>query len=318
MIHLVTGGAGFIGSNLLRVLLARGEEVIAFDNLVRGSQAHFGDLRRNNRFCFEKVDCADLESFRATIAHNLGNRQAAAIWHMAANSDIPAGIADPYIDLRDTFITTFNTVLVMREFGIPEIHFASSSAIYGDFGEHAISEDSAPCKPISNYGAMKLASEAQICAALEAHAGRASIFRFPNVVGAPATHGAIFDFVGKLRSDPLHLEVLGDGSQRKAYLHVTDLVDAMLFIAEKGNDKINIYNIGPNDDGVTVQFIAERVRDAVSPQAQIIYGKGNRGWVGDVPKFRYATHRLAKLGWEPKLGSEEAIRIAIRDIVRQI
>src|SRR4030095_14803418 len=127
------------------------------------------------------------------------------------------------------------------------------------------SERSAPLNPISNYGAMKLASEAQICAALEGHSGRASVFRFPNFVGAPATHGVIFDFIHKLRANPEHLEVLGDGTQQKAYLHVAELVEAMLFIAREAKDKVAILNIGPPDAGVSVKSIAEDVCSVVAP-----------------------------------------------------
>jgi UDP-glucose 4-epimerase len=161
---------------------------------------------------------------------------------------------------------------------------------------------------------MKLASEGQISAAAEAYGCQASIFRFPNVVGAPATHGAIFDFINKLRTNPQRLTVLGNGTQQKAYLHVEDLVDAMLFIAERAPNKVNLYNIGPNDAGVTVRFIAQSVRDVVAPEAEIVYGHGDRGWIGDVPKFRYATRKLAQLGWKPSMNSETAVRRAIDEI----
>jgi UDP-glucose 4-epimerase len=314
VVHLITGAAGFIGSHLVTALLLRGHDVIAFDNLALGNTRHLDAALATGRCTFMQIDCANLAEFRSAVGTALDGRKGCAIWHLAANSDIPAGIANPHIDLRDTFLTTFNSLLVMREFVIPEFHFASSSAIYGDFGDVEISEHAGPCQPISNYGAMKLASEGQICAALESQGRRASIFRFPNVVGAPATHGVILDFVNKLRADKRRLPVLGDGTQRKAYLHVDDLVAAMLFIAEVGPDKINLYNIGPRDAGVTVRFIAECVRDIVAPGAEIIYGHGDRGWVGDVPRFRYATDRLAGLGWEPRLGSEAAVRRAVSDI----
>jgi UDP-glucose 4-epimerase len=314
-VHLITGGAGFIASHLVTALLSQGHDVVAFDNLSRGDVRNLEAAIATGRCRFIQVDCADSEGFKAAVGAALSGRSGHAIWHLAANSDIPAGVADPQIDLRDTFLTTFNALLAMREFAIPEFHFASSSAVYGDFGDLEISEDTGPCQPISNYGAMKLASEGQICAALESYGRRASIFRFPNVVGAPATHGAIFDFIKKLKEDRSRLPVLGDGTQQKAYLHVDDLISAMLFIAEVAPGKINLYNIGPRDAGVTVGFIAECVRDMVAPNAEIIYGHGDRGWVGDVPRFRYATDRLVKLGWEPEMSSEAAVRRAVRDIV---
>ena len=180
-----------------------------------------------------------------------------------------------------------------------------------------IEEDSGPLRPISNYGAMKLAAEAQISAARETFLGRADIFRFPNVVGTPATHGVIYDFIAKLRRTPDRLDVLGDGSQQKPYMHVDDLIDAMLFIVMRADERFNVFNIAPDDDGVTVRFIAETVCDIVAPRAEIRFGTGDRGWVGDVPKFRYSTARLERLGWRPKLSSADAVRRAAREIAAQ-
>ncbi|WP_244536847.1 NAD-dependent epimerase/dehydratase family protein [Methylobacterium brachiatum] len=312
----MTGGAGFIATNLIHRLISLGHTVLALDDLSRGRPDFWAPFQ--DRPCFRStiVDCADLQAFRAALHDTVGDG-AAAIWHLAANSDIPAGIADPRIDLQQTFLTTFNTLVLMREFAIPTLHFASSSAIYGDRGETVIHEDIGPLEPISNYGAMKLASEAQIRAAVEAFLPQANIFRFPNVVGVPATHGVLIDFVNKLKANPRTLDVLGDGTQRKAYLHVEELVDAMLFIAGHARGRYNVFNIGPPDEGVTVRAIAEAVRDRVSPDAEIRYGTGGRGWVGDVPRFRYATERLAELGWRPQRDSIGAVRRAIDQIVAQ-
>jgi len=164
---------------------------------------------------------------------------------------------------------------------------------------------------------MKLASEAQIRAAVEAGLERADIFRFPNVVGTPATHGVIIDLIRKCRKTPTGFDVLGDGTQQKAYLHVDDLVDAMLYIADRATGRYNVFNIGPDDEGITVARIAETVRDSVSPGAQIRYGRGNKGWTGDVPRFRYDTRKLAGLGWKPKLNSDGAIARAVSEIAEQ-
>jgi UDP-glucose 4-epimerase len=316
--HLVTGAAGFVGYHLVKALVARGDDVVALDNLSRGRAAYLEKVVEAGRCRLVQVDCADEKAFRAAAQCALEGRPAAAIWHLAANSDIPAGVADARIDLRDTFMTTFAALGVMAALGVPAFHFASSSAIYGDFGDTEIREDAGPCRPISNYGAMKLASEGQISAAMESLGTRATIFRFPNVVGAPATHGVIFDFVNKLRTDPHRLNVLGNGTQRKAYLHVEELVNAMLFISGRAREKVAILNIGPPDAGVTVREIAEAVRDAVSPHAEIVYGAGNHGWVGDVPRFRYATDRLAALGWKPTLTSRQAIVRAVHDILGSV
>jgi UDP-glucose 4-epimerase len=183
--------------------------------------------------------------------------------------------------------------------------------------DRPIAEDHGPLEPISNYGAMKLASEAQIRAAVEAYLPRADVFRFPNVVGTPATHGVIVDLVRKCRATPTGFDVLGDGTQQKIYLHVDDLVSAMLFIADRAATRHSVFNIGPDDEGASVKTIAEAVRDRVSPGAEIRYGKGSKGWIGDVPRFRYATGRLAAFGWTPSMGSVAAIRKAVDEIARQ-
>lgn len=240
------------------------------------------------------------------------------MWHLAANSDIPAGVENPDVDLKDTFLTTFELLRSMRQYDVKTFHFASSSAIYGDLGTVKLYEGIGPLLPISNYGAMKLASEAQISAAAECFLERVNIFRFPNVVGTPATHGVILDFINKLASDSHELHVLGDGTQQKAYLHVSDLVDAMFAISSRKIDvKIDVVNIGPVDDGVTVRWIAEQVVARISPDAKIMYGKGNKGWVGDVPRFNYSTDRLQSYGWSPKLNSSEAVLRAIDEIAIQ-
>jgi UDP-glucose 4-epimerase len=315
--HVVTGGAGFVATCLIARLLQRGDAVIALDDLSRGERKHWAPFAANSSFQSIVVDCADLDKFRRALQSIEGDAPVQHVWHLAANSDIPAGIADPTIDLRGTFFTTFNTLVLMRELGIPALHFASSSAIYGDLGETWIGEDSGPLEPISNYGAMKLASEAQIRAAVEAFLSRADIFRFPNVVGVPATHGVILDFVRKLKRTPDTLEVLGNGTQMKAYIHVEELVDAMLFITEHATGRYNVFNIGPRDAGIEVRTIAELVRDRVSKGAAIKFGESGRGWVGDVPRFRYSTERLAALGWRPRLSSEEVIRLAVEQIAGQ-
>jgi UDP-glucose 4-epimerase len=312
---LVTGGAGFVAATLLQRLLDRGATVLALDNLCRGALANIQPLLSNPRLRFIEVALDDLAAFRQAVAGT--GLQFSAIWHLAANSDIPAGVADPRIDLRDTFMTTFNSLLVAKEFGIRRYYFASSSAIYGDFGDREITESIGPVLPISNYGAMKLASEGQISAAVESFLDQALLFRFPNVVGTPATHGVILDFVRKLKATPDVLEVLGDGSQQKAYLHVQDLVDAMLFLADRHHKGIDVFNIGPQDDGILVRDIASFVVEQVSPGARLQFGTGNKGWIGDVPRFRYSVARLVEAGWKPSLDSRGAVRRAVREIAAQ-
>jgi UDP-glucose 4-epimerase len=317
MTTLVTGGAGFVAATLIARLLERGDRVLALDNLCRGAMANIAAFERHPRFAFARAELADLGAFRTAIADHAGMGPVEEVWHLAANSDIPAGIADANVDLRDTFMTTFNTLEVMQETGAKRLLFASSSAIYGDLGERPLTEDIGPLFPISNYGAMKLASEAAITAAAEKFLDRALLFRFPNVVGVPATHGVILDFIRRLKADPSHLRVLGDGSQQKAYLHVSDLVDAMLLIQRSATAKVDAFNIGPTDEGVTVRRIAEETVAVAAPGAELRFGQGNKGWVGDVPRFSYSTAKLQALGWAPSMDSLGAIRRAIGEIVAQ-
>lgn len=316
-ISLVAGGAGFVGANLCAKLIAEGRAVVVVDNLLRGSRNYLPDFPESELF-FIEADLADRSQATKAFAKANEIGKIEEVWHLAANSDIPAGIADSDVDLRDTFLTTLEILRCMRFFGIEEIYFASSSAIYGDLGDRALHEEIGPLLPISNYGAMKLASEALISAAAESHLKRACLFRFPNVVGIPATHGVILDFVRKLKACGRSLEVLGDGTQRKAYLHVSDLIEAMLFVRSRSNvPKMLPINIGPVDEGVYVRWIAEQVVRRVAPTAQIKYGAGGRGWVGDVPKFRYSTDRIQVLGWRPVFGSEAAVLRAIDEIAAQ-
>ena len=310
--HLIAGGAGFVGVNLAQALLERGDHVLVVDDLSRGSREGMARLEGYERFAFIEADCSDPETLDRAIV----DVEIDEIWHMAANSDIPAGVADYRVDLRQTFLTTVAILDVMKRRSIGILHFASSSAIYGDHGDRLIEEDIGPLQPISNYGAMKLASEAQIRAAREAYLKRASIFRFPNVIGVPATHGVILDFVRKLKETPDLLVVLGDGSQQKAYLHVKDLVRAMLHIRDRA-EGFAVYNIGPTDNGINVRSIAERVRDRLCPTAALQFGEGNRGWVGDVPKFLYSVERLLGTGWSPTMSSRDAMHQAVDEIIDQ-
>jgi UDP-glucose 4-epimerase len=210
-------------------------------------------------------------------------------------------------------MTTFNLLLLMNGHGTKKFAFASSSAIYGSL-DVELKEESGPLFPISNYGAMKLASEGIISAAAEAFLERVWIFRFPNVVGGRGTHGVIYDLLGKLQRNQNELTVLGDGKQCKPYLHVSDLIDCLIFIRRNGPDRINCYNIGQTDDGATVSFIAQEVVKGSGCDARIVYTGGNQGWAGDVPRFAYSTQKLSGLGWRPRLGSRDAVRRAVSEL----
>jgi UDP-glucose 4-epimerase len=318
MTILITGVAGFIGTNLTKKLLSQGHIVIGIDNFCRGNKSNLLDFISNKSFHLIELDIVNYDELLATLSLMHTDYQIEQVWHLAANSDIPAGVADIEVDFRDTFMTTMNIMKVMKQLKIYSIVFASTSAVYGDLGNSKIEENAGPLLPISNYGAMKLASEAIISASAESFLKNAFIFRFPNVIGVPATHGVILDFIHKLKLNSTELNVLGNGTQQKGYLHVDELLDAMFFIITNSSEKLNYFNIGNVDEGVTVKFIAEAVVAHCCPTAKINYGKENRGWIGDVPKFNYSIEKLLKLGWKPKLSSSESILKAIYQISNQL
>lgn len=311
--YLITGVAGFIGSQLADRLLSAGHTVIGLDNLSRGSLDNIQDASKNKNFIFFKNDIAnDLNLIRDGLS-KYADGKIDFVWHLAANSDIANGVRDPEIDLKDTFLTTFNLLILMRELRVPEIAFASTSAVYGS-APGRLTESAGPLLPISNYGAMKLASEGLISAAAESFLKRAYIFRFPNVIGPRLTHGVIFDLLHKLRKNREALEVLGDGRQQKPYLYASDLIDAMMYVVENSNDKLALFNIGPLDDGATVAEIVDIILSAVDTKVIVSYTGGARGWVGDVPKFSYSIDKLLDLGWTPAATSLDAIERTVAEV----
>jgi UDP-glucose 4-epimerase len=280
--------------------------------MLLGKHENLTEARKITNFSFGELDVNDAERYLTFLRGETGRNPIDTVWHLAANSDIQAGARDPDADLRLTFMTTYNVLKAMQALGIGRVVFASSSAIYGEH-DGPLREDSGPLFPISNYGAMKLASEGIISAALEQHLKQAWIFRFPNVVGGRATHGAIYDFINKLKNNPAELEVLGDGTQQKPYLHVSELIDAMLWAYERSTSRLNCFNIAPASGSSTVRFIAEAVVRAATPDAKIRYTGGSRGWVGDVPRFSYSIEKIQRLGWTPKMNSDQAVELAIRE-----
>ena len=312
---LITGGAGFIGSNLASYFLDNNRDVIVFDNLSNSCIGNMSKFFESDRFTFKNIDLSDYSSFEAAV--DSLNINIDEVWHLAANSDIKSGSDDMDIDFRNTFLTTFNSLKICKKFSIKKFFFSSSSAIYGDFGSNLIHEEIAPLLPISNYGAMKLASEALISSACESYLDKAYIFRFPNVIGIPATHGVILDLLMKLKNDNSKLHVLGNGLQRKHFMHVNDLISAMFFISKHSNKKINIYNIGQKDKGVFIKDIASLLIDHLGLSIEIIYDNDLKGWNGDVPVVNYSSLKLHSLGWNSSLNSEQSVRLAISEIVNQ-
>lgn len=303
---LVTGGAGFIGSHLCDVLIADGHNVTVVDNLVLGKVENIEHLINNPNFRFMREDLNNTPSMDMIFKDG----EFDMVYHLAANSDIQKGGKDPMVDYQLTFNTTFNVLQMMKKYEIKKFFFASTSAIYGETYD-VLNEDYGPLKPVSNYGAGKLASEAFISAFASTYHIQTWITRFPNVVGERFTHGVIYDFIHKLQKNPNELEVLGNGEQCKPYVYVKDLVAGIQFVINHSNEPYNVYMLG-SDTRTKVKEIAAMVIEEMGLNASIRYTGGDRGWVGDVPEFRYDLTKVNNLGWKASYDSNGAVRKAIQ------
>ena len=304
---LVTGGAGFIGSHACDRLLARGDQVHALDNLRLGRMANVAHLLENPRFRFLEADLLDLERLRALFAAERYD----AVLHLAANSDIQRSTAETDLDLRLNCVTTHNVLECARLAGTREILFASSSTVYGAH-VRPLAEDTGPLLPVSLYGAGKLAAEAFLSAFAALFDLSVWIFRLPNVVGSRMTHGAVHDFIHRLREEPARLVVLGDGRQRKPYVLVDEVLDAVFLAWERSRERVNCFNLGVNTTS-SVQRLAEIVIEEMGlANVAIEYTGGAGGWPGDVPRFQYNLRKIHALGWQAQLTSDEAVRFAAR------
>jgi len=305
----VTGGAGFIGSHLVDKLIKKENQVTVFDNLSSGKKEFIKHNFDNKNFKLIEGDLLDIK----ILEENIKNHD--IVFHIAANPFVRMGEKKTRLDLDQGTIATYNLLESMRKNNIKKIVFSSSSVVYGETPQINIPETYGPTLPISLYGAGKLGGEGLISAFTGTFDFQAWIYRFANVVGIRGTHGVIVDFIDKLRKNPKELEILGDGKQQKPYLHVTDIVDGILFGYEKAKEKINLYNIGV-DSNTTVKKIAEMVVEEMNlKDVKFNYTGGKRGWAGDVPRFQLSTEKMKKLGWKAKYTSDNAVRKAIREIL---
>jgi UDP-glucose 4-epimerase len=311
MRHLVTGGAGFIGSHLVDRLLAEGHEVVAFDNLSSGKEAFLAGGKKSPRFRFVRGELLDAGAVRAAM------KGVEFVHHLAANPDIRYGIANTDWDLKQNLLTTQIVLEAMRVEGCRRIALSSTSAVYGERVPMPTPESAGPALPISLYGASKLGAEAYVSAFVGTFGFQGWVWRFANIVGPRGTHGVILDFIDKLKKDPTRLEILGDGAQRKSYLVVDELVDAMTYLAKRADAPVNVFNLGSGDN-VTVKRIAEIVVERLAlKDVRFDYTGGPRGWPGDVPKMLLDASAAAKLGWKAKRSSEEAVREAVDALVAE-
>lgn len=310
---LITGGAGFVGSNLAERLLNDGHEVTVVDNLSGGSLNFLSGCLLNGRFRFEKQDLLNLDALPEIFqGHD-------AVFHLAANSNIPEGRRKSDIDLQLGTIATYNVLEAMRRAGVREIAFSSSSVVYGEPVVTPTPEDYGPLFPISLYGASKLACEGLVSAFCHNYGFQAWIYRFANICGPHSTHGVILDFIRKLQANPGELEILGDGKQAKPYLHVSECVDGMLYLWRLVRDRqLLACNLGCSG-ATSTDDIARCLTEAMDLRdVELRHTGGTRGWPGDVPQVRLDCSKLNSLGWSAKYSSDEAVRLAIRQVVQEV
>lgn len=299
---LVAGGAGFIGSHLIDALLAEGNDVVCVDDFFIGTKENIAHLKDNAHFKFYEQDLTDLDK----VLEIFKKEQVEYVFHLAANSDIQASAQSPMIEYKNTYSTTFILLECMRQCGVKKLFFASTSAVYGEQMGAEVSEEAVALKPISYYGGAKLGSEGIISSFAYMNDMSVLVFRFPNVIGPRLTHGVIYDFVKRLKDDPSHLKILGDGRQSKPYIYVLDLVDAIMHFkdAPKG---VTLYNVGVETQ-TSVTRIAEIVCEKMGLSGiPFEYTGGRGGWKGDVPVFAYNLEKIHATGWTAHMTSDEAV-----------
>ena len=301
----VTGGAGFIGSNLVDRLLALGHEVVVYDDFSTGQERFLEKARTSPRLRVVRGDVRDGDALERALA---GAEQ---VFHLAANADVRHGTEHTSRDLEQNTIGTFRVLEAMRRAGVKRIAFSSTGSVYGEAKVFPTPEDAPFPVQTSLYGAAKLAGEALVQAFCEGFGFQGWIFRFVSILGDRYSHGHVFDFYRSLRQDPTRLHILGDGKQRKSYLHVDDCVDAILLALERAKEKVNVLNLG-TDEYCQVNDSVGWITGALGLSPERTYSGGERGWIGDNPFILLDCTRMRALGWKPKLGIREGIVRTLR------
>ena len=313
---VVTGGAGFIGSHLVDALATRGDEVVVLDNLSSGSRDNLRFSSAKAGFNLLEADLKDFEGWTEAFD------KVKLVYHFAANPEVNVGETAPSVHFQENLFATFRLLEAMRKSKeTKNIVFASTSTIYGEASVLPTPEDYGPLLPISTYGASKLGCEVLLSSYAYTHNMRALILRLGNCLGSRARHGVVVDFVRKLKTDSKKLEILGDGTQKKSYIHVDDFVDATNLIRDhflSSHQRVDVYNLSSTDQ-VTVKRIAEIVAEEMGIRGLKMSFTGGvdggRGWMGDVKQMHLSIEKLRRIGWKPKLNSEAAIREAAKELL---
>jgi UDP-glucose 4-epimerase len=297
---LVTGAAGFIGSNLVDRLLREGAQVNGLDNFSTGQERFLENALKHPAFQLHRGDLLDPDAL-AKAAQGCD-----FVFHLAANADVRFGLEHPERDLQQNTVATFQVLEAARKAGAKGIAFSSTGSVYGEPLVHPTPEDAPFPVQTSLYGASKLAGEGLLQAYAEGFGMKAYIFRFVSILGERYTHGHVFDFYRKLQADPARLAVLGNGLQRKSYLYVGDCLDAILTVLSLAQAKVNIYNLG-TDEFCQVNDSIGWINESLGLSPQLQYSGGERGWIGDSPFIFLDTKKVRALGWKPKLSIREGI-----------
>jgi len=310
---VVTGGAGCIGSELAGHLLSQENDVIVYDNLSSGKAEHIESLLDSKNFTFIQADLLDFNYVRKAV------KGADIVFHLAANSDIKFEEGDSTEeDMKQNTTATYNVLEAMRKENVRKIVFTSSSAIYGEAKIVPTPESYGPLEPISLYGASKVACETEISAFCHMFDMQSWIFRFANIVGQKRRRTGttvLTDFINKLIDNKIELQILGDGKQSKCYLTVEDCIKGIMTGLEKAPSRVNIFNLGPAD-AITVNEIAHIVAEEMGiSDVRLKYTGGDRGWIGDVPRFMLDSSKIEKLGWRPSCSSRDAIRTTVKKML---
>jgi UDP-glucose 4-epimerase len=310
---LVTGGAGFIGSHLVDRLVEEGWSVTVLDNFSTGRFQNIENAFKTGRLRIIMGDAktVDLLSEEGGVEY---------VFHFAANPDVRE--TSPSIHFQENVVATFNMLEYARKAGVRMFVFASSSTVYGDASKIPTPEDYGPLKPISFYGAAKLAAEGLVSSYCYTFGMTGVSLRLANVVGPRLTHGVIHDFINKLLQNPGRLEILGDGSQRKSYIWVGDCVEAVLHVSKiLETPGYEVYNIG-SDDWIAVSEIADMIAESMglSSVEKVFTGgvENGRGWIGDVKLMNLDISRIKATGWRPMHASREAVKLSIDARLREL
>jgi UDP-glucose 4-epimerase len=293
----VTGGAGFIGSHVADALLERGARVTVYDNFSTG----FREFLPKHEHCrVVEGDLLDQKKLDEAI------RGAQFVFHLAANADIKDNLKDPRKCIDQNIVATQNVLEAMRKAGVREVAFSSTGSVYGDATVIPTPEDAPFPVQTSIYATSKVAAEGLLSSYALGYEFRSWVFRFVSLLGPRYTHGHVIDFWRKLKRDPSRLEVLGNGKQKKSYLHVSDCVAAMLVAIDRGRDAINVFNLG-HEDWIDVDASIRIITRTMEVTPRLEYAGGERGWVGDSPRILLDTKRIKSLGWAPTKTIEESV-----------